>query len=199
METGEKVWVEAAGLSWFFGSYGGYEVIHHGGSDPGFQAELVLIPARGDAVIAMTNSNTAGAAEVVDATLDWLLGLESKPSKSSIAVPVVAMLKAQGMEAAIAEYRRLQEAAPDRYDFGTGRFMDLVWGAIETYRPEDVMDILQLWRAFQPDALEVYEMIGWAHLNRGETEAARKNIERALELEPDNVHAAYMLAQLASG
>jgi CubicO group peptidase (beta-lactamase class C family) len=196
VETGETVWEEACGLSWFFGTYGGHQLIHHGGSDPGFQAELVLIPAQGDAVIVMTNSNSGGAAAVMDATLDLLLGLESKPPKRSIAVPIVALMKAQGMEATIAKYQRLQATEPEAYDFGAGRFMDLVWGAIEAYRPEGVMDLLYLWLALQPETSEVHEMLGWAHLNMGDNGLARPYLQRALELDPENVHAAYMMKQL---
>jgi CubicO group peptidase (beta-lactamase class C family) len=197
VETGEETWGEAVGLSWFFGTYGGHEVIHHGGSDPGFQAEFVMLPQRGDAVLVAANSNTAGAAAVTDAALDLILGLEGTQPKPSIAVAVAALLKSQGMAAAVEEYRRLKESQPEDLNFGPGRFMDACWGAVEVHKGESVMDLLQLWLAVQPEASEAHEMMGWEYLLRGDKEQALGYVRRALELDPENDHATEMLEQLS--
>ncbi len=194
VETGEEIWGEAVGLSWFFGTYGDHQVIHHGGSDPGFHAEFVLVPTRGDAVLVAANSNSAGIAAVTDAALDLLLGLELTKPKPPVVVPVAATLKRAGMAAAIEEYRRYEATQPEDYDFKS--FMDTVWGAIETYNGESVMDLLQLWLALQPDVAEVHEMMGWAQLLMSDKGKAREYIQRALELDPENAHVAYMLREI---
>ena len=197
VETGEEVWMEAVGLSWFLGTYGGLQNIQHGGSDPGFGAELVLIPDRGDAVIVAANSNSAASAVVLDATLDLLLGIESPARKPSCVIPLARILKTEGVEAAVTAYQHMHATMPDSYDFGMGRFMDVVWGAIETHNPESVMDILRLWLTVQPDEAEAHEMMGWAHQLMGNHDAAVEHVRRALELDPENTHAAVILKQLS--
>jgi CubicO group peptidase (beta-lactamase class C family) len=81
MLTGEEIWEEAVGLGWFFGSYRERRVIHHGGSDPGFESDFVLIPEEDAAVVALANSNTAPIGSITDAALDILLGIEPRAPK----------------------------------------------------------------------------------------------------------------------
>jgi CubicO group peptidase (beta-lactamase class C family) len=196
VETDETGWEEAIGLGWFFGTYGGQPIVYHDGSDPGFESALVLLPDRGDAVVVMGNSNAAGVAVATDAALDWLTGAPTNSRKPPAAVPVYRALHAAGQEAAIATYRRLQTEAGESFDFRPTRFMDFCWGAIETHRAEAVMELLHLWLALQPEATEAHEMMGWAHLVNGDHEVARQHLVRALTLDPENEHAADLLAQL---
>ncbi len=198
VETGDEGWGEAVGLSWFLGTYHKQPTVHHGGSDPGFQAEFAMLPERGDAVLVAINSNAAGADTILDATLDLLLGIESSPRKPSVAVPVTAVLQEAGMEAAVAEYRRLQATTPAAYEFRPGRFLDAVWGAIEMHQPEQVLDIVRLWLTVMPDEAEAHEMMAWAQQIMGESDMARHHARRALELDPDNDHAEVILQQLAA-
>jgi CubicO group peptidase (beta-lactamase class C family) len=200
-EIGGSTWEEAAGLSWLFGTYGSEQTIYHGGSDPGFGTEFVMVPARGDAVHVAANSNTAGIAAVTDAALDLVLGVKSDAFKASIAVPVAAVLRSQGRDAAIAEYQRLYATAAERYDFRPARFMDTCWGAIEArglHLPggEHIKDLLQVWLAVQPDAAEAHEMVGWVHSIEGDEQRARHHLQRAVELDPGADHAAALLEQL---
>lgn len=89
MQTGEEIWTEAVGLGWFFGTYRGHPVIHHGGSDPGFGAELVFVPAEDAAVVVLANANMAAIGSVTDAALDLLLGLEPQTPKPPSRCPSV--------------------------------------------------------------------------------------------------------------
>jgi CubicO group peptidase (beta-lactamase class C family) len=196
VRTGEEGWQEAVGLSWFMGTYRGHPEIHHGGSDPGFNTEIVLLPDTQAAVVVLVNANTAPIGAIMDATLDVLLGLEPEAPKPPITLPVTSTLAAQGLEAAIEQYRRLQATEPERYDARPSRFLDACWGAIETHRAEAVMPLLTLWVTVQPDAAEAYEMLGWAYLTQGEKGLAADQLRRALDLDPENEHAANLLRQL---
>jgi hypothetical protein len=88
-------------LSWFFGTYRCRHVVHHGGSDPGFGSEFVLVRGEDAAVVVLANSNTAATGSVTDAALDVLLGEEPEVPKPPITVPIGATLAAEGPEAAI--------------------------------------------------------------------------------------------------
>ncbi|HSH83214.1 MAG TPA: serine hydrolase, partial [Herpetosiphonaceae bacterium] len=197
VRTGEEGLEEAVGLSWCLGTYRSRRVIHHGGRDPGFGAEITLVPDEDAAVVVLANSNTAAIGHTTDAVLDVLLGVEPKLPKPPITVPIGSALAAEGPEAAIAQYHRLQVAQPDRYDAHPSRFLDATWGAIEMQRPEAVMPLVQLWVTLQPNASEAYELLGWAYLVQGEKELAAGNLRRALTLDAENWHAGRLLQQLS--
>ncbi len=199
MQTGEEIWEEAVGLGWFFGTYRGRRVIHHGGSDPGFESDIVLMPEEEAAVVVLANSNTAPIGSLTDACLDFLLGVEPQAPKPPISLPVAATLTAQGLDAAIEQYRQLLLTQPDRYDTRPSRFLDATWGAIEVHRTEAVMPLLKLWAMLQPDASEAFEMLGWASMINGENESAADNLRRALALDPENEQAEKRLQRLSSG
>jgi CubicO group peptidase (beta-lactamase class C family) len=82
VQTGEEIWEEAVGLGWFFGTYRGRHVIHHDGSDPGFDSTLAIVPAEDAAVVVLANANTAAVGNVTDAALDVLVGVEPQLPKS---------------------------------------------------------------------------------------------------------------------
>ncbi len=196
VQTGETGWGEAVGLSWFLGSYRGRPVIHHGGSDPGFGAELVLLPGEDAAVVVLANANTTAIGSVTDAALDVLLGLEPQMPKSPITVPISATLAMEGRDAASLQYQHLQSTQPDRYDAQPARFLDATWGAIEMHRADTVMPLLELWITLQPEAAEAHEMLGWAYMLQGETGVAAHHLRQALALDPDAGHAQRLLQLL---
>jgi CubicO group peptidase (beta-lactamase class C family) len=197
MQTGEEIWEEAVGLGWFFGTYRGRRVIHHGGSDPGFESDIVLMPEEDAAVVIMANSNTAPVGSLTDACLDILLGIEPQLPRPPISLPVASTLAARGLDAAIEQYQQLQVTQPDYYDSRPSRFLDATWGAIELHQTEAVMPLLQLWVTLQPDATEAFEMLGWAHMIRGEIESAVDSLRQALTLDPENEQAEKRLLQLS--
>jgi CubicO group peptidase (beta-lactamase class C family) len=195
-QTGEEGLVEAVGLAWFLGSYRGRRVIHHGGSDPGFHSEITLVPEE-DAVVVVANSNTAAIGNITDAVLDLLMGAELELPKPPITIPIGSTLAAEGAEAAIEQYHRLQVTQPDLYDARPSHFLDATWGAIEVHRAEAVMPLLKLWVTLQPDASQAYEMLGWAYMVQGEKEVAADNLRQALVLDPENEEAGKLLQQLS--
>ncbi|MDQ4075099.1 MAG: serine hydrolase [Chloroflexota bacterium] len=199
VQTGEEIWGEAVGLSWYFGTYRGRRVIHHGGGDPGFRSELVMVPEEDAAVVVLANSNSAPIGSLTDAALDVLLGVEPQVPKPPITVPIASTLAAEGPEAAINQYQRLQVIQPDLYDTHPLHFLDATWGAIEVHRADAVMPLLKLWVTLQPEASEAYEMLGWAYMVQGEKELAVDSLCRALTLNPENEQVGKWLRQLSSG
>lgn len=194
--TGEETWSEVSCLGWFRGTYRSHPVVHHGGSDPGYFADLVLMPELQLGVIVMANAYCATAWGITDATLDIALGLEPAVPKCPIAVPVGQVLRSQGQKAAVAEFRRLQTEAADQYDFEEDRFTDAIWGAVEVHQPEAVVPLLNLRAALFPQSSGAFEWLGRAHVAGGDPDAAAANLQRALKLEPDNEDVQRLLRQL---
>jgi len=197
--TGEEIWAEASCLGWFRGTYRDRPVIHHGGSDPGYFADKVLMPAQQLGVMVMANTYCASAWGVTDAALDVMLGLDPTAPKRPITVPVGAVRAESGLDAAVAEFQRLQATAPDEYDFEEARFRDAIWGAVEMYRPETVMPLLELWAALFPQSSEAHEWLGRAYLAQGEIALATASLQQALALDPANEALSQLLQKTNSG
>jgi tetratricopeptide (TPR) repeat protein len=142
------------------------------------------------------NANTAATGVVTDAALDLLLGETLQRPTPPITVPIGATLAAEGREAAIAQYERLQATQPGTYDVSPGRFMDAVWGALEVARADEVLPFIQLWVALQPDDAQAYEALGWAYAIQGDQQRAGEHLRRALTLDPENWHARRLLQYL---
>lgn len=162
VETGEEGWDEVKCLGWSRGTYHGHSVVHQRGSDPGYYADLVLLPNLQAGVMVMANAFCAAAWEITDAALDLLLGLDPALPRKSITVPLGLALQAGGVEAAAAEYRRLQAAAADEYNLGEKTLLAAIWGAVELHRPEAVMPLLEVWAALFPTSAEAQEWLGRA-------------------------------------
>lgn len=184
--TGEETWTEQSCLGWFRGTYRNRPVVHHGGSDPGYFADKVLFPAEQLGVIVMANAYGAPAWGVTDAALDLMLGLEPTLPKRPVTVPVGTVLGTEGVEAAVAEYRRRQETDPDAYDFDEMRFREATESAVYQYRPDVALPMLQVWATLFPESPTVHEVLGYAYWMSGEFAAAATTLQRGLALDPEN-------------
>ena len=196
IETGEETWGEVSCLGWYLGTYRGRPVVHHSGADPGYFADLVLLPEMQLGVVVMSNAYSATAWGITDAALDVVLGLQPTAPRRPITVPVGSLLRSAGRDAAIAEYRRLQSAAPEEYDFDEARFNDVTWGATWIHSPEAVMPMLEVWTTLLPESSKAHEALGRSYLVRGDSALAARTLHSALELDPESETIPRLLRQL---
>ncbi|MBV7337115.1 serine hydrolase [Chloroflexi bacterium TSY] len=197
--TGEETWAETSCLGWFRGTYRERSVVHHGGSDPGYFADKVLLPQEQVGVMVMANTYCATAWAITDAALDLMLGLDPTAPRPPITVPVGARLQAAGPEAAIAEYRLLQATAADNYDFDEHHFPHATQSAIWAQRPDVVMPLLDVWVTLFPESAEAHEELGRAYLVSGDLASAASSLNRAVALNPESETMPKLLQQLNIG
>jgi CubicO group peptidase (beta-lactamase class C family) len=197
-EVGWSDWHQSVGLGWFSGTYRGHRCVGHSGEDPGFQANLALLPDLGVGVCVMADSNTAPVFGLTRAALDAVLGLRpDPPPPPPVAVPLAPVLEQSGVEAAVAAYGRLAATGPSTVDLVEDGFEDAVWGAIEMHRTDLVWPVIELWQAVRPDSSSTWFMTGWAHEVDGRRSDAVENLRRAVGLDPANTDAQTMLRSLA--
>lgn len=107
----------------------------------------------------------------------------------------------KGTPAAIAQYRdlRKQYYGGMAYDFSENGLIGLANRTAAT-KPDDALQWLQLNLEFYPKSARSYlAMAQIYNRNKQDKENAIKNVEKALEIEPDNPQAKRMLDQLKSG
>jgi hypothetical protein len=185
-------------LGWFCGTYRDQPLVGHSGSDPGFVANLALVPELGLGVAVMANSNTAPIFAVTRAALDALLGREPAALPlPPVAVPLAPVLNELGVPAAAELYGRLADADPLTVDVDQERFSDAVWGAVEMHRTDLVWPLIELWQQVQPESSAAWFTTGWAHEVDGRRDAALEHLRRAVDLDPDNDEALDLLRHLS--
>lgn len=196
-------WEEAWGLGWALGTFDGHRVVGHSGADPGFGSKLVVLPGRRTGVVVLANSNTVPTTAITAAALELALGGPGERLAALRALPapgvvqVARDLAASGPEAAAATFHRLSAPADDAdVALGDDEFEKAVWGAIELHRTDLVRPLLRLWTTLRPDSSTAWTMAGWADQLDGDPDSARRLLQRALALDPQNADAALVLRNL---
>jgi tetratricopeptide (TPR) repeat protein len=108
-------------------------------------------------------------------------------------------LKEQGAAAAIGQYRELRKQFYGRqaYDFGEDTLIALA-RSITQSRPSDSIALLQVNLEFFPRSAATYAEIGFAYTRKLDDDSAIQNLEKALEIEPNNGVIRGQLEQLKS-
>jgi hypothetical protein len=108
-------------------------------------------------------------------------------------------LKEKGSAAAMDQYRELRKQFYGRqaYDFGEGTLLALAQ-QITSSRPSDSIALLQLNLEFYPRSAGSYAEIGFAYTRKLDDDSAIVNLEKALEIEPNNGIVRGQLEQLKS-
>ena len=103
----------------------------------------------------------------------------------------------KGAEAAIAQYRDLRTRYYGRgsYDFGDDELVKVA-RPIASVRPDDAITLLQLNLEFNPRSASSYALIGFAYTRKFDDVSAMTNVQKAVDLEPENGEFQGQLAQL---
>ncbi len=108
-------------------------------------------------------------------------------------------MKEKGTDAAIAQYRELRKQYFGRqaYDFGEGTLL-AVAQQISNSKPNDAIALLQLNLEFSPRSAATYAAIAFAYTRKLDDDSAIENLQKALEIEPENGIFRGQLEQLKS-
>jgi tetratricopeptide (TPR) repeat protein len=108
-------------------------------------------------------------------------------------------LKDKGAPAAIDQYRELRKQFYGReaYDFGEDTLIGVA-RSVTQIRPSDSIALLQLNLEFFPRSAATYAEIGFAYTRKLDDDSAIQNLEKALEIEPNNGIIRGQLEQLKS-
>lgn len=108
-------------------------------------------------------------------------------------------LKDQGAPAAIEQYRDLRQKFYGReaYDFSEDTLIGVARAIVQN-RPSDSIALLQLNLEFYPRSAASYAEIAFAYTRKLDDDSAIQNLQKALEIEPDNGVFRGQLEQLQS-
>ena len=191
----------APGVSWGLGwaiesDSTGKALAHHGdNSDSGFTAFTLLDIERQCGLVYFANSaNGLGVVREISSIIPGshaglaLLDYEIYNAPSALARASIARkLRSGGIDAAMAEYHRLQEENPEATP--EKLLNDLGYSLLNQARFKDAIRAFRENIAAYPTSANVYDSMGDAYLADGHPTAARDAYRRATELDSTNVRA----------
>jgi tetratricopeptide (TPR) repeat protein len=168
--------------------------------ESGKLADLVLLDANPLADIGNTRKINAvvfdGRLYSRSALDEMLVRVETLASRMSIAEVLLKTIEERGAEAAVKQYHELRAAQPEAYDFREKQLNNLGYQLIGMKRIKDAIVILKLNAEAYPQSSNVYDSLGEACLDNGDTTLAIENYEKSLQLDPKNLGAIEKLKQL---
>ena len=172
-------------------------VIEHGGGINGFSTAFIRYPDQQNMVAVI--DNTQGNAEGLAAQIARVLYDQPTESpKPDIARVILPTFEEQGIEAGVAEYRRLRDESPDAFDFGENQLNRLGYYFLGNGDVETAIGVFALNVEQYPDAFNTYDSLGEAYREAGQIDLAVENYEKSLELNPGNENARRMLREMGA-
>lgn len=165
---------------------------------PGFTA-LAIVARGGDRIIVLlTNTRlvTPKIGDIVTGVVNVLDGKPAAPPHHSGAEAVLATVRRQGVDAALAHYRTLRGDAA--YAFDEGELNAAGYLLLGERSTAAAIAILRIATEAYPNSANAFDSLGEAYLAAGDKPAAIAAYTRSLELDPANTNARDVLQRLGA-
>ncbi len=172
--------------------------IAHGGGIFGFSTLLTRLPAERHLIVLLSNTpGRSRLAAVNDGVMALLYGQKPPAPKPSIAQVLYQAIKDEGIQAAVARYRKLKAEQPEQFDFREPELNTLGYGLMnEAKKVKEAIEVFKLNVEAYPKSSNVHDSLAEAYANDGQKALAIEHYEKALALNPKNANAAKRLEKL---
>jgi CubicO group peptidase (beta-lactamase class C family) len=175
-------------------------IAHAPGNNAGFTTVLYRIPEGRRTIIIATN---VGPGPLDPMVFDMcreithiLFGETYETPKPSIVERISAILDAQGIEAAEAEYMRMKSSGD--YGLDTGGMNRYGYRLLSEEKTDEAIAVFR-WNVMSDStSSNAYDSLGEAYMKRGDRALAIANYRKSLELDPANENARRMLQRLGA-
>jgi tetratricopeptide (TPR) repeat protein len=186
------------GLSWFLEELGGVPTISHGGADTGFTSYVVLMPEQNAGLVLAANYDRTPMLMLRDAMIEILQGEEPDRPRRPVGNDFAKIYYGEGLESAVAFYRRAEEEQADDYYFSDQQLNVVGYVLLGQGNVDGAIDVFTFNVELYPETGNCYDSLGEAFLARGDEELAIVNYRRAIELDPENTNAVEILGDLGA-
>lgn len=179
----------------------GKSVVGHGGSVDGWQANIAMVPALGDAIVILTNgSNGDNLSTAV--RCKWYEIVDTAPPASACLMSIGARLAStyneSGIDAALSLYDTIKASPEGGYYFDEYELNGFGYDLLALDKREDALLVFRKNVSEYPSASNPYDSLGEMYYILGDLAQARQNYRKSLELDPSNTNAAEMLQKMGS-
>jgi CubicO group peptidase (beta-lactamase class C family) len=179
----------AYGLGWNIEKTLGGTRVWHTGSTSGFRAYFERQLKEHRAIIMLTNVGNSRRVEIAAAINHILDGQPFTYPQQSSAAELHKVFLTSGIDAVIAKYQALKAAKTNDFDLSEAELNMLGYQVLYGDRkPNDAVRIFTL-NAQEHSSSNAFDSLAEAYKVSGNIAAARDNYEKAVQLDPENVHA----------
>lgn len=185
------------GFGWNISDRDGRKVVWHQGSTGGFRALIERGLSDQVTVVILTNKGNTRRLEISDAIARILDGRAYVLPKRSIAEAMYRTIHKKGMEAAVQLYQQERAAHDPQYDLAEPELNSLGYQLLYGDRkPSHAIEIFKLNTVAYPASSNAFDSLGEAYQVSGNKDLAIQSYQRAVQLDPTNLHAVDMLKKL---
>jgi CubicO group peptidase (beta-lactamase class C family) len=172
--------------------------VAHGGGINGFSTLLTRLTGERHLIVLLSNTpGRSRLAQINDGAMAILYGQEPPPPKQSIAQVLYQRIKEQGIQAAVADYRKLKAEQPAGFDFREQELNTLGYALLnEAQKTTEAIEVFKLNVEAYPKSSNVCDSLAEAYARDGQKALAIQYYEKALALDPKNANAAKRLEKL---
>lgn len=172
-------------------------IIGHGGGINGFNSLMMRAIDKRQTVIILDNVNLGQHhRSITNSILGILNGQPADPPQRSIAETLYKIAMGKGVDAAVAEYRKLKAENSPTYDFSETELNTLGYQLLGKKRTQDAIEIFKLNVEMFPKSANPYDSLGETYLAEGQKDLALVNYKKAAELDPKNSNALLIVRRL---
>ncbi|MEP4095743.1 serine hydrolase [Reichenbachiella sp.] len=174
-------------------------LVGHGGANTGWHAYLRVNQQTGDGFAMITNGGS-GHNVYRQAYCDWVnwkLGVSlGNRCIKTITPLLINAIRREGIDAAIARYKKMKETKSEDYFFSEGALNNFGYELLRSNKVKEAIEIFKLNVEEYPESGNVYDSLGEAYMVDGNNELAIKNYEKSISLDPENTNGVEMLKKL---
>lgn len=172
-------------------------VFAHDGGINGFNTSIVRLPANKHLIVLLDNTSGGRYLGNLSQQITNILYDKSYAlPKRSIGEEMLKTITAQGVEAAIKQYRELKATQLSVYEFKEQELNNAGYELLQAGKTKEAIEIFKLNVEAYPQGFNTYDSLGEAYMKNGDNELAIQNYKKSLELNPQNVGATRALARL---
>ncbi len=189
------------GFGWFvyktvFPDGDSFAIIWHTGGINGFNTIISRDTSSGNLVLLFNNTGTTKLVSMAQNIHMLLHGGQPVLPKKPIKDYLYEIIRDEGIDSAVSEYKQLKAQEPDVFDFSEDELNYLGYWLLKQKRIDDAIKIFKLNISSFPKSSNVYDSMGEALLAKGDTAAAIGNYKKSVELNPGNQNGVKILKKL---
>ncbi|MBK8552855.1 MAG: serine hydrolase [Ignavibacteria bacterium] len=171
------------------------KIITHSGGIFGFNTIITRFPEDNNCIILLNNFSSGNLDGLSSGISKILYDQEYSMPKRSITEILNKTILTKGMSEAADEFNALKNNQKDYY-IDEGEINQLGYNLVNEYKIDEAIEVFKLNVEAFPNSSNVYDSLGEAYMNKGETELAILNYKKSIELNPKNESGIRALSKL---
>jgi tetratricopeptide (TPR) repeat protein len=171
------------------------KIITHSGGIFGFNSMETRIVEDSIFIMALNNFEGGNLTPLTQGIIQILYGMDAPEPKPSLATLLYQDIKNKDIKEAVNGVSGLKER-DDQYRISEREFNMLGYSLLRDGKIAEAIEVFKLNVEMFPESANVYDSLGEAYAEAGDTVSAIKNYGKVLEIDPDNGNAKQMLEKL---